>query len=137
MPAPISFPPPPNPNGPPPMSSSPSSVGSRTGTNALTRALNAASKKLFGSTNSLRSSPYYREYTYTPRRQQIISSRGGLGLDVDGGRDPLEDELLEGLEDLAQKTDVLAHWADEVYDILKAIPTSASIFPCFISLLPN
>ena len=125
MPAPISFPPPPNPNAPP-LAGSPSSASSRTGSNALTRALNAASKKLFGSSNSYRSSPYYREYAHTPRRQQIISSRGGLGLDVDGGRDPLEDVLLEGLEDLAQKTDVLSHWADEMYEYIKAIPTSKS-----------
>ena len=122
-PAPISFPPPPNPNAPP-LSGSPSSVGSRTGSNALTRALNAASKKLFGSSNSLRSSPHYREYTSTPRRQQIISSRGGLGLDVDGVKDPSEDALLESLEELAQKTDVLGHWADEMYEFAKAAPES-------------
>ena len=127
-PAPISFPPPPNPSAPP-LSGSPSSVGSRTGSNALTRALNAASKKLFGSSNSLRSSPYYREYTTTsPRRQQIIASRGGLGqgLDVDGAKDPLEDALLEGLEELAQKTDVLTRWGDEMYEYVKAVPLSTS-----------
>lgn len=121
-PAPISFPPPPNPNAPP-LAGSPSSAGSRTASNALTRALNAASKKLFGSSNSLRSSPYYREYTSSPRRQQIISSRGGLGLDVEGVKDPLEDALLEGLEELAQKTDVLAHWADEMYAYVKELPS--------------
>lgn len=53
-------------------------------------------------------------------------SAGGLGLDVDGMRDPLEDQLLEGLEELAQKTDVLAHWADEMYDYVKGIPKSES-----------
>jgi serine/threonine-protein kinase ULK/ATG1 len=41
-----------------------------------------------------------------------------------GGRDPLEDELLAGLEELAQKTDVLTHWADEMYEYVKAVPQS-------------
>ncbi|KAI0342521.1 Pkinase-domain-containing protein [Trametopsis cervina] len=121
-PMPISFPPPPNPNAPP-LAGSPSSAGSRTGSNPLTRALNLASKKLFGTMPSARTSPNYREYmSSSPRRQQIITSRNGLGLDVDGIRDPLEDQLLEGLEELAQKTDVLGHWADEMYEFVKAIP---------------
>lgn len=126
--APISFPPPPNSN-PPPLSSSPSSAGSRAGANALTRALNLASKKLFGS-GSARSSPHYREYTSSsPRRQQFLSSKGaGLGLDVNGlSRDPMEDEILATLEELAQKTDVLTHWADEMYEYVKAVPQSRSI----------
>jgi serine/threonine-protein kinase ULK/ATG1 len=41
-----------------------------------------------------------------------------------GGRDPLEDELLAGLEELAQKTDVLTHWADEMCEYVKAVPQS-------------
>lgn len=45
-------------------------------------------------------------------------------LDADGERDPLEDELLGLLEELAQKTDVLTHWADEMYEYVKAIPQS-------------
>ncbi|KZT08148.1 Pkinase-domain-containing protein [Laetiporus sulphureus 93-53] len=119
------FPPPPNPNAPPPLSSSPSSIGGRTASNALTRALNLASKKLFGSSGA-RSSPYYREYTpSTPssRRQSILSGRGqALGLQIGGERDPMEDELLASLEELAQKTDVLTHWADEMYEYVKAVP---------------
>ncbi len=123
-PAPISFPPPPNPNAQP-LAGSPSSAGSRTASNALTRALNLASKKLFGTSSSPRSSPYYREYTFaSPRRQQILSSRGGLGLDVEGVRDPQEDALLEGLEELAQKTEVLMHWGDEMYEYVRAVPQS-------------
>ncbi|GBE83400.1 kinase-like domain-containing protein [Sparassis latifolia] len=115
------FPPAPNPNAPP-LSSSPSSINSRTGSNALTRALSLASRKLFGSPSSARSSPYYREYTSSsPRRQQIISGRG-LGLQMGGQRDPLEDELLASLEELAQKTEVLTHWADEMYEYVKAVP---------------
>jgi serine/threonine-protein kinase ULK2 len=39
-------------------------------------------------------------------------------------RDPLEDELLASLEDLAQKTDVLTIWADELFDLVKDIPES-------------
>lgn len=120
-PSPISFPPPPNPNAPP-SSGSPSSLGART--NALTRALNAASKKLFGASTSPRNSGHYRDYTSSsPRRQQIISSRGaGLGLDIEGMRDPQEDALLESLEELAQKTEVLTRWADEMYEYVKRIP---------------
>jgi serine/threonine-protein kinase ULK/ATG1 len=41
-----------------------------------------------------------------------------------GGWDPLEDELLAGLEELVQKTDVLTHWADEMYEYVKAVPQS-------------
>lgn len=124
------FPPPPNPYAPP-LSSSPSSAGSRTGVNALTRALSIATKKLFGST-SARTSPHYRDFTpisSSPRRQQIISTRmNGLGLDVDGQRDSQEDELLAELEELAQKTEVLTHWADEMYEYVKAVPQSALWF---------
>ena len=118
-PAPISFPPPPNPNAPP-SGGSPSSLGART--NALTRALTIASAKLFGTSSSPRSRDYVSS---SPRRQQILSSRGnGLGLDVEGVRDPQEDALLEYLEELAQKTDVLAKWADEMYAFVKMAPQS-------------
>lgn len=136
---PISFPPPPNPNVLP-LAGSPSSAGSRTGSNPLTRALNLASKKLFGTIPSTRTSPNYREYmSASPRRQQIITTRNGLGLDVEGIRDPVEDQLLEGLEELAQKTDVLGHWADEMYEYVRAIPQSASVFILcsYISILTN
>lgn len=111
------FPPPPHPTAPP-LSSSPSSVASRAAANALNRALNLASKKLFGTKKS-RSSPS-RDYSVppSPRRPPIIA------LDGDGERDPLEDELLAQLEVLAQKTDVLTRWADEMYEYVKAIPQS-------------
>lgn len=58
----------------------------------------------------------------SPRRPPII------GLEPDGERDPLEEELLASLEELAQKTDVLTHWADEMYEYVKAIPQSTSLF---------
>lgn len=114
------FPPPPHPNAPS-LSSSPSSIASRAASNALNRAISIASKKLFGTSNHKRSSKSL-DYDYStsssPRRQQIIA------LDGDGERDPVEDELLAALEDLAQKTDVLTHWADEMYEYVKAVPQS-------------
>jgi serine/threonine-protein kinase ULK/ATG1 len=36
----------------------------------------------------------------------------------------MEDELLANLEELAQKTDFLTHWADEMYEYVKAVPQS-------------
>lgn len=51
----------------------------------------------------------------------------GLGLDVEGNKDPLEDELLGALEQLAQKTEVLATWADDMYENVRVIPQSKSI----------
>ncbi|OSX57354.1 hypothetical protein POSPLADRAFT_1067833 [Postia placenta MAD-698-R-SB12] len=118
------FPPPPHPNAPP-MAASPSSAGSRSGANALTRALSFASKKLLGTSNT-RASPYYREYVQpsaSPRKQSILSGRTtGLGLQMGGEGDPMENQLLESLEQLAQKTEVLTHWADEMYEYVKAIP---------------
>jgi hypothetical protein len=38
----------------------------------------------------------------------------------------MEDELLANLEELAQKTDVLTNWGDEMYEYVKAIPQSKS-----------
>jgi len=43
----------------------------------------------------------------------------------------MEDELLATLEELAQKTDVLTHWADEMYEAVKAVPQS-QVFLVFI-----
>uniref|UniRef100_D8Q6L8 non-specific serine/threonine protein kinase n=1 Tax=Schizophyllum commune (strain H4-8 / FGSC 9210) TaxID=578458 RepID=D8Q6L8_SCHCM len=126
------FPPAPSAGIPPPtpqLSSSPSRVAA----NALNRALSIASKKLFGTLP--RSSPIAHSpladgvlpspqagtpsSTTTgadsPRRPQLI---GG----ADEERDPLEDALLGRLEELAQKTDVLTRWADEMYEYVKAVP---------------
>ncbi|KAJ7734777.1 other/ULK/ULK protein kinase [Mycena maculata] len=113
-----SFPPPPHPAAPP-LSSSPSSIASRAASNALNRALSIASKKLFGAATHRRSSG--SGSGSSPRRPHIIALADEDG---DGGRerDPLEDELLAGLEDLAQKTFVLTHWADEMYEYVKAVP---------------
>jgi hypothetical protein len=38
--------------------------------------------------------------------------------------DPEEDALLASLEELAQKTDVLTRWADDMYEYVKAVPQS-------------
>ncbi|GLB39603.1 putative protein with domain of unknown function (DUF3543) [Lyophyllum shimeji] len=113
----ITFPPPPNPAAPP-LSSSPSSLASRAASNALNRAISLASKKLFGSSGHSRSSPSrdYSSVPSSPKRTPIITLR------PEAERDPLEDELLAGLEELAQKTDVLTHWADEMYEYVKAVP---------------
>ncbi|KZP16982.1 other/ULK/ULK protein kinase [Athelia psychrophila] len=114
----ITFPPPPN-HQSPALSSSPTSAASRAASNALTRALSIASKKLFGTSPVLPPSRY-RDHgaPSSPRRPQIILGRG----QDEGERDPLEDELLASLEELAQKTDVLTNWADEMYEYVRAIP---------------
>ncbi len=122
---PTTFPPPPIANVP--LSSSPSSVGARASGNALTRALNIATGILRGGSTKRRPS-YNREYTpSSPRKAQMFGgSRGqGLGLELQGQRDAEEEELLSMLEELAQKTEVLERWADEMYDYVKAFPQSA------------
>ncbi|TBU37053.1 kinase-like protein [Dichomitus squalens] len=116
------FPPPPNVNLPP-LSSSPSSAVARANGNALTRAISMATGILRGSRR--RPSSYQHDYTpSSPRRLQTFGgARGqGLGLELQGVRDAEEDELLTSLEELAQKTEVLTHWADEMYDYVKAFP---------------
>ncbi|KAG6380368.1 kinase-like protein [Boletus reticuloceps] len=119
------FPPPPHPLAPP-LSSSPTRVAS----NALSRALSLASRKLFGvSTPKSPISPGSGHYHAppSPRRPQILLRSPTNEGDVDKNgvpavRDPMEDELLAALEELAQKTDVLTHWADEMYEAVKAVP---------------
>jgi serine/threonine-protein kinase ULK/ATG1 len=107
---------------PPPLSSSPSNAASRAAANALNRALSIASKKLFGNaTHSRRSSSKdFKTSAPSSPRRPIIS------LDANPQRDPMEDKLLAILEELAQKTEVLTHWADEMYEYVKAIPQSMS-----------
>ncbi|KAF9078624.1 kinase-like domain-containing protein [Rhodocollybia butyracea] len=119
----VTFPPPPSTSTAPPLSSSPSSMASRAASTALNRAINLASKKLwFGAPqhnrkpSSSAATSRGQSSPSSPRRPQILS------LDTEGERDPLEDELLRALEELAQKTEVLTHWADEMYDYVKAVP---------------
>ncbi|KAF9225004.1 kinase-like protein [Gyrodon lividus] len=119
------FPPPPHPLAPP-LSSSPTRVAS----NALSRALSLASRKLFGiSTPKSPISPGSGHYRTppSPRRPQILlrTPTGEGHMEKNGvpiTRDPMEDDLLAALEELAQKTDVLTHWADEMYEAVKAAP---------------
>ncbi|KAF8523694.1 kinase-like protein [Hysterangium stoloniferum] len=80
---------------------------------ALARALNIASKKLFGSRQSV---PSYSP----PPKKTIIRDHRPHGADF--VEDPVEEALLERLEDLAQKTQVLANWADEMFEYVKGIP---------------
>ncbi|TDL27928.1 kinase-like protein [Rickenella mellea] len=128
------FPPPPHSAMASPLSSSPSR-GS-----ALTRALNLASKKLFGAPRYYTASPggnnnsgsngssysnnhYHggeRDSSRSPRRAPLIL--GKTNNDAEGEKDPLEEEMLVELEELAQKTDVLTRWADEMYEYVKAVP---------------
>ncbi|KAI0719856.1 kinase-like domain-containing protein [Cerioporus squamosus] len=106
----------------PPLSSSPSGASPR-GNNPLTRALSIETGILRGGRR--RSSTYQHEWTpSSPRRTQTFGgARGqGLGLELQGVRDAEDDELLTTLEELAQKTEVLTHWADEMYDYVKAFP---------------
>jgi serine/threonine-protein kinase ULK2 len=119
VPIPQTFPPPPNPNGQYPASSSPTSAASRAASYALSRALNLASRRLgWGSpTTTSRPSPP------TPVREQPSPRR--LPRTVEGDEaDPVEDALLSELEGRAQKTEVLTHWADELYEFVKAVPQS-------------
>ena len=74
-----------------------------------------------------RPSAYQHDYAASqPRRLQTFGGpRGqGLGLELQGVRNAEEDELLTSLEELAQKTEVLTHWADETYDYVKVFPQS-------------
>lgn len=149
------FPPAPS-NGIPPPSPALSSSPSRAAASALNRALSLASKTLFGSAaprsvgeymppSSLAPSPASRansalavpaastntgdpaaadaDLASSPRRPQLIRTT------TDEERDPLEDALLARLEELAQKTDVLMHWADELYEQVKAVPRKPWLDP--------
>ena len=52
-----------------------------------------------------------------------------MGGGSNGEVDPLEDVLLGGLEQLAQKTHVITRWADEMYEFVKNVPQSSSFAP--------
>ncbi|CAK5278630.1 unnamed protein product [Mycena citricolor] len=119
---PTSFPPAPIPGAPvsmpTPLSSSPSSMASRAAAHALNRALSMASKKLFGTPTTVhRRSMSLKDNSAPPSPRRNI-----IALDSEGQRDPLEDDLLGSLEQVAQKTFVLTNWADEMYEYVKAIP---------------
>ena len=100
----------------------------RSTTNALSRALSLASRKLFGAgMSSPHSPPHFTAYanglgTVSPSPRMRTTSMGG----GTGEIDPVEDVLLAGLEQLAQKTHVITRWADEMYEFVKSVPQSAS-----------
>jgi serine/threonine-protein kinase ULK/ATG1 len=54
---------------------------------------------------------------------RLTSMSGGAG-----EMDPVEDVLLGGLEQLAQKTHVITRWADEMYEFVKSVPQSTFLF---------
>ncbi|KXN87477.1 ABC transporter G family member 15 [Leucoagaricus sp. SymC.cos] len=106
--------------------------------NALHRALNLASKKLFGTTwysNSHHSHSHSGASAHSQSSAMSSPRRLIITLDVDdavgsgrnGERDPMEDDLLAQLEELAQKTDVLTHWVDEMYDSTRGLDASTAL----------
>jgi serine/threonine-protein kinase ULK2 len=121
------FPPPPN------QGSVPIPTG-RSATNALSRALTLASKKLFGAgVSGSRSPPHFAALGYGQRTgssspRTHSASMGGGAREVD----PVQDELLGALEQLAQKTHVITRWADEMYEFVKNVPQSSSLHFFFL-----
>jgi serine/threonine-protein kinase ULK/ATG1 len=116
----------------------------RGGGSALTRALNMASKKLFGvGGTSASNSPVsgtppqggrdvigyppaqgHGSPAGSPRmRTQILPTHTGVGREA-------EEALLTRLEDLAQKAHVIIRWADELFETVKAVPQSESPWGC-------
>jgi len=120
---------------------SPTSTGIRAApASALARALNIASKKLFGSggTGGGSGSPT----SIGAARQMILPTAavvnsGGedagvsAGVDALGGGDLEEEELLGSLEDLAQKAQVLTEWADMKYESVESRPSECLFFILF------
>lgn len=74
--------------------------------------------------------PYFTDRETSLRGHLILNRPSSLQTI----EDPLEEELLISLEELAQKTDVLTRWADEMYEYVKAIPQSASVFIAIFSI---
>jgi serine/threonine-protein kinase ULK2 len=78
--------------------------------------------------SSPHSPPHFTAYANGPGtgssspRMRVASMGGGTG-----EIDPVEDVLLAGLEQLAQKTHVITRWADEMYEFVKSVPQSASL----------
>lgn len=108
---------------------------------ALARALNIASKKLFGSPTNFadqassgspgsitkRESDHYSSNPNSPRFvvSQLPDSDSASGK-TGGARpgSPAQDDLLLQLEALAHKAHVLAEWADKKFDKVEASPSS-------------
>ncbi|CAE6514129.1 unnamed protein product [Rhizoctonia solani] len=86
--------------------------------NALARALNLASKKLFGTSASSHSGSSAGPAEGSPagQRRQIL-------LPPTTEPDVEEEHLLGTLEDLAQKAETIAAWADAKYTVVASRPT--------------
>lgn len=119
----------------------------RAASSALTRALNMASKKLFGAGGAPRLTtagaggasasnspvsgtppqggrdvmgypPIHGSPTGSPRmRTQILPTTTGVGREV-------EEALLTRMEDSAQKAHVITRWADELFETVRVVPQS-------------
>lgn len=90
--------------------------GTGTGPSALARALNLASKKLFGTSvgsGSTNSNAPTGDASPSGQRRQMLLPR-----EVD----PAEEELLGVMEDLAQKAQVIMEWADTKYEFVAGRP---------------
>ncbi|QRV98918.1 unc51-like kinase [Ceratobasidium sp. AG-Ba] len=90
--------------------------GAGTGPSALARALNLASKKLFGTSvgsGSSNSNAPAGDVSPSGQRRQVLLPR-----EVD----PAEEELLGVMEDLAQKAQVILEWADTKYEFVAGRP---------------
>ena len=98
---------------------------------ALARALNIASKKLFGSPTNFTdpgspASITRRSSEYAPPSLPA-SPRHGAGRDLEPigyTTSVAEEELLVQLEGLARKAHVLAEWADKKFEKVEAAPSS-------------
>lgn len=92
----------------------------------MARALNIASKKLFGTR------PGGAGYSSSAKKGIIRDRDRERVNDETGLEDPMEEALLARLEELAQKTQVLTNWADEMYEYVKAIPQSRCFLLCLL-----
>lgn len=138
-PMPMTFPPPPNPNPMP--SSSPSAMhgyltdaNGRSHPSALVRAINLASKKLFGSPTHVNGvSPIHNgtsaglyDHGGSPRGGLIFGEGNGGVVDAETRRGMIEAEnqVLVTVENIAQKAQVLKDYADSKYAKVEALPAS-------------
>ncbi|KAG8995894.1 Serine/threonine-protein kinase [Tulasnella sp. JGI-2019a] len=141
---PMTFPPPPNPN---PMPSSPSNAhgylsdaNGRSHPSALVRAINLASKKLFGSPTHVNGavSAGINDHGGSPRAGVTFGDGVGPGgrvidnSDLGAERQRLieaENQVLVIVENIAQKAQVLKDYADTKYAKVEATPTKPVLDP--------
>jgi serine/threonine-protein kinase ULK/ATG1 len=111
---------PPSPGPAFPQSLSGNGTSGRSASNALSRALNIASKKLFGGEGS---KDQVHPSSYGSGRRQI-SADFTREEPERTKEDDSSDALLKQLEDLAQKTAVLMRWCDDLFGKLSQTPAS-------------